>query len=46
MLAAGADGATKASSGVVPEVTRRLFDLFQQGELAEAIAREIIEQIR
>lgn len=38
MLAAGADGGTNASSGVVPEVTRRLFDLFQQGNLKDSMA--------
>jgi len=37
MLAVGANGGTNASSGIVPEVTRRLFDLFQQGELKEAM---------
>jgi len=37
MLAAGADGGTNASSGVVPEVTRRLFDLFHEGDLKESM---------
>lgn len=38
MLAAGADGGTNASSGVVPEATRELFDLFQQGNLMDSMA--------
>lgn len=37
MLAVGANGGTNASSGIVPEVTRRLFDLFREGELDEAM---------
>jgi dihydrodipicolinate synthase/N-acetylneuraminate lyase len=37
MLAAGADGGTNASSGVVPEVTRKLFDLFKAGDLDGAM---------
>lgn len=36
MLAMGCDGGTFALSGVVPEVTRRLFDLAVVGRLAEA----------
>lgn len=38
MLAAGADGGTNASSGIAPEVTRRLFDLFKAGKLDESMA--------
>lgn len=38
MLLMGCDGGTHATSGVVPEVTRRLFDLCQQKEW-EAAAR-------
>ena len=37
MLAVGANGGTNASSGIVPEVTRRLFELFQEGNLKEAM---------
>lgn len=37
MLLAGADGGTHATSGVVPEVTRRLFDLTRQQQLTEAM---------
>lgn len=38
MLAAGADGGTNASSGVIPEVTRRVFDLFKSGNLKDSMA--------
>lgn len=38
MLAAGADGGTNASSGVVPEVTRKLFDLLKSGNLQAAMS--------
>lgn len=37
MLAVGADGGTNASSGIVPEITRILFDLTQEGKIAEAM---------
>ena len=37
MLAVGANGGTNASSGIVPEVTSRLFELFQEGNLKEAM---------
>jgi 2-dehydro-3-deoxy-D-pentonate aldolase len=37
MLLVGADGGTHATSGVVPELTRRLFDLVTARELQEAI---------
>lgn len=36
-LIAGADGGTNASSGVVPELTRKLYDLTRAGQLAEAM---------
>ena len=36
MLLIGCDGGTNASSGVVPELTRRLFDLTLEGQLDEA----------
>lgn len=37
MLTVGADGGTNATSGIAPEVTRRLFDLTQSGKIAEAM---------
>lgn len=37
MLVAGANGGTNATSGIAPEVTRRLFDLFQEGNLKQAM---------
>jgi len=36
MLLAGCDGGTNASSGVVPEVTRKLYELTLAGQLEEA----------
>jgi 4-hydroxy-tetrahydrodipicolinate synthase len=36
MLLVGCDGGTNATSGVVPELTRRLFDLTAAGRLEEA----------
>ncbi len=36
MLLIGCDGGTNASSGVVPELTRRLYDLTLSGQLDEA----------
>jgi dihydrodipicolinate synthase/N-acetylneuraminate lyase len=36
MLLVGCDGGTNASSGVVPELTRRLYDLTLAGQLDEA----------
>lgn len=36
MLLIGCDGGTNATSGIVPEVTRRLFDLTVAGQLDEA----------
>jgi len=37
MLLAGCDGGTHASSNVVPEVTRRIYDLFRMGDTATAM---------
>jgi len=37
MLTIGCDGGTHASSNVVPEVTRRMFDLTRAGNYAEAM---------
>jgi len=37
MLVAGCDGGTNASSGVVPEITRKLYDLTCAGRLDEAM---------
>lgn len=37
MLLIGADGGTNATSGVVPELTRKLYDLTRAGELDEAM---------
>lgn len=37
MLLAGVDGGTHASSGVVPELTRRIFDLAQARKFEEAM---------
>jgi dihydrodipicolinate synthase/N-acetylneuraminate lyase len=36
MLIVGCDGGTNATSGVVPEVTRKMFDLVQAGKIDEA----------
>ena len=36
MLLVGADGGTNASSGIVPEVTRQIFELTRSGNLSEA----------
>ncbi|MDC0937102.1 dihydrodipicolinate synthase family protein, partial [Pirellulales bacterium] len=36
MLVMGVDGGTNATSGVVPELTRRMFDLTTAGQLEEA----------
>lgn len=36
MLVVGADGGTHASSGVVPEITRRLYELSVGGQIEEA----------
>jgi len=37
MLIVGADGGTNATSGVVPELTRKLYDLVRAGQLEEAM---------
>ena len=37
MLLIGCDGGTNATSGIVPEVTRRLYDLTVGGQLEEAL---------
>jgi dihydrodipicolinate synthase/N-acetylneuraminate lyase len=37
MLMVGADGGTHATSGVAPEITRRLFDLTRAGDLKSAM---------
>ena len=37
MLLVGCDGGTNASSGVVPEITRKLFDLTTSGQIEQAI---------
>ena len=38
MLLIGCDGGTNATSGVVPEITRKLYDLTMAGKLSEACA--------
>lgn len=43
MLELGCDGGTNASSGVVPELTRRLFDLVAEGQIEEA--RSVQERV-
>jgi 4-hydroxy-tetrahydrodipicolinate synthase len=37
MLLVGCDGGTNATAGVVPELTRKLYDLTQAGQIAEAM---------
>jgi dihydrodipicolinate synthase/N-acetylneuraminate lyase len=37
MLLLGCDGGTNAISGVVPELTRRLFDMVRAGQIAQAM---------
>jgi 4-hydroxy-tetrahydrodipicolinate synthase len=37
MLLAGADGGTHATSGVVPELTRKMYDLTREGQLDDAM---------
>jgi 4-hydroxy-tetrahydrodipicolinate synthase len=37
MLMIGCDGGTHASSNVVPEITRRMFDLYNSGDSAGAM---------
>src|SRR5450432_374335 len=41
MLVMGADGGTHATSGVAPELTRRLYDLATAGNLAEAVPLQL-----
>ena len=38
MLVVGVNGGTNASSGVVPEVTRKLFDYFRSGKIESAMS--------
>jgi dihydrodipicolinate synthase/N-acetylneuraminate lyase len=38
MLVAGVDGGTNASSGVVPELTRKVYDLTRAGQIADAMS--------
>jgi 4-hydroxy-tetrahydrodipicolinate synthase len=37
MFVIGCDGGTNATSGVVPEITRKLWDLHEAGKLSEAV---------
>ncbi len=37
MLLVGADGGTNATAGIVPEVTRKLYDLFEAGQIEAAM---------
>ena len=37
MLLIGCDGGTNATSGVVPELTRKLYDLVRAGQIDEAM---------
>ena len=37
MLLVGCDGGTNATSGVVPEITRKLYDLTNAGQIEEAM---------
>jgi 4-hydroxy-tetrahydrodipicolinate synthase len=41
MLVMGADGGTHATSGIVPELTRRLYDLTVAGNLAQAVPLQL-----
>ncbi|HZL34918.1 MAG TPA: dihydrodipicolinate synthase family protein [Tepidisphaeraceae bacterium] len=41
MLVMGADGGTHATSGVVPELTRRIFDLATSGDLTQAVPLQL-----
>ena len=41
MLVMGADGGTNATSGVVPELTRRMYDLTLAGKLDEAVPLQL-----
>jgi 4-hydroxy-tetrahydrodipicolinate synthase len=37
MMLVGADGGTNATAGIVPELTRKLYDLFQTGQIEAAM---------
>jgi dihydrodipicolinate synthase/N-acetylneuraminate lyase len=37
MLMVGCDGGTNATSGIVPELTRKLYDMVRAGQIAEAM---------
>jgi len=41
MLVVGADGGTHATSGIVPELTRQIFDLTTSGALDEAVKLQL-----
>jgi len=41
MLVVGADGGTHATSGIVPELTRQIFDLTTSGALNEAVKLQL-----
>lgn len=41
MLVMGADGGTHATSGIVPELTRRLYDLTVNGDLGRAVPLQL-----
>ena len=41
MLVVGADGGTHATSGIVPELTRRIYELTTSGDLDEAVALQL-----
>ena len=41
MLVMGADGGTHATSGIVPELTRRIFELTTAGDLAAAVPLQL-----
>jgi 4-hydroxy-tetrahydrodipicolinate synthase len=41
MLTMGATGGTNALSGIVPELTRKLYDLFIGGQIKEAVALQL-----
>jgi dihydrodipicolinate synthase/N-acetylneuraminate lyase len=41
MLVMGADGGTNATSGIVPELTRRLYDLTRANKLDEAVPLQL-----
>ena len=41
MLLMGCDGGTNATSGVVPEVTRRMYELVRGGAIGEAVELQL-----